>query len=40
LAWVLAAVAVLVLVIGLVPGTRRAVADLFREAGVRIGFIA
>lgn len=36
----LAAVAVLVLVIGLVPGTRRAVADLFREAGVKIGFIA
>ncbi|HJS72024.1 MAG TPA: hypothetical protein VJ858_04780 [Acidimicrobiia bacterium] len=40
LSWVLAAIAIVVLVIGLVPDTRRAVGDLFREAGVRIGFIA
>lgn len=33
------AVAVLTLVIGLVPDTRQAVADLLHEAGVRIGFV-
>jgi len=38
--WALATVIVLALVVGLVPGTRQAVADLFREAGVRIGFVA
>lgn len=39
--WVIAgAVAALVLVVGLVPGTRQAVADLFHEAGVRIGFVS
>lgn len=31
--------AALVLVIGLIPDSRQAVADLFHEAGVRIGFI-
>lgn len=33
------AIAVLTLVIGLVPDTRQAVADLLHEAGVRIGFV-
>lgn len=37
--WALAAAIALVLVTGLVPGTRQAVADLFREAGVLIGFV-
>ena len=34
-----AATAALALVIGLVPATRQAVADLFQEAGVLIGFV-
>ena len=38
--WLIAAVVLTVLIVGLVPGTRQAVADLFVEAGVRIGFIA
>lgn len=33
------AIAVLTLVIGLVPDTREAVADLLHEAGVKIGFV-
>lgn len=33
------AIAVLTLVIGLVPDTRQAVADLLHEAGVKIGFV-
>lgn len=39
--WAIAsALALLVLVMGLLPGTRQALADLFHEAGVRIGFIS
>lgn len=38
--WAVAAVvAVLIVVTGLAPGTRQAVADLLHEAGVRIGFV-
>lgn len=38
--WTVAAVVTaLIVVIGVVPGTRQAVADLFYEAGVRIGFV-
>ncbi len=38
--WAVAAVvAALIVVIGVVPGTRQAVADLLFEAGVRIGFV-
>jgi len=37
--WVWAAVGSLVILVALIPGTRQAVADLFQEAGVRIGFV-
>ena len=37
--WVWAAVGTLVILVALIPGTRQAVANLFQEAGVRIGFI-
>lgn len=37
--WAWIAVVALFLVVALIPGTRRAVANLFQEAGVRIGFI-
>jgi hypothetical protein len=37
--WVWAAGVLIVLVVALIPGTRQAVADLFQEAGVRIGFV-
>jgi hypothetical protein len=37
--WVWAASVLMLLVVALIPGTRQAVADLFQEAGVRIGFV-
>lgn len=37
--WVWAAGMLMLLVVALIPGTRQAVADLFQEAGVRIGFV-
>ena len=37
--WVWAAVGSVVILVALIPGTRQAVANLFQQAGVRIGFI-
>jgi hypothetical protein len=37
--WAWIAVASLVLAVPVIPGTRQAVANLFQEAGVRIGFV-
>jgi hypothetical protein len=39
LRWALAAILIAALVVGVLPDTRQAIADLFREAGVRIGFV-
>lgn len=37
--WIWAAGLLMLLIVTLIPGTRQAVADLFQEAGVRIGFV-
>jgi hypothetical protein len=38
--WAVPILAAVVLVAGLIPGTRQAMADLLHEAGVRIGFVS